>query len=416
MHGLFLFLLLIVSAQAAATGFPDDFSRPQGGLTDEQRHQFEKGRAVFNRDWVPYPGFRPDFDGLGPLFNRASCSGCHFANGRGRPPLKAGETFISMVLRLRWKAEEHPRYGRQVNDRALPGVMAEGAPMISYRDIVGHYADGTGYRLSAPRYSVAEPAYGPLGETVISARVAPHIAGVGLLATVPEATILALADPMDEDGDGISGRVNWVTGATGRRIGRFGWKAEEPTIRSQTVSALHDDIGITSAERPQQNCQPSQDDCLGQPEDEGPEILPGDLEDLVAYQRALEPPKPVEMSERGRDLFAQLRCVACHQPSLAVANGGSIGAYTDLLLHDMGAGLADQGADDLSREWRTPPLWGIGRLQKVNGHTRLLHDGRARNVEEAILWHGGEAKAARDAFMQMPEEERRALIDFVEGL
>lgn len=412
--------LLILAFPAIAGDFPDAFSRPVAGLTQQERDVFDDGRAVFNRDWVPYPGYRPDLDGLGPLFNRVSCSGCHFANGRGQPPERAGEPFISMVLKLGVAVSllSHPVYGSQINDRALPGIAPEGAPSLRYREEGRRYPDGRFYTLSVPDYTVDAPAYGPLGDVVLSPRVAPQIAGAGMLEKVPDQAILALADPEDGDGDGISGRVRWVEEAGRKYLGRFGWKASEPSIQSQTVSALHQDLGITSRVKPRQNCSAGQQACLEAAQEKSPEISERDLSRLVAYQAMLAPPVPVRAPGAGRRLFDQAGCAACHQPSLPTTIPGyeSIAAYTDLLLHDMGARLSDGGDNVLSREWRTPPLWGIGRLEEVNGHTRLLHDGRARNVEEAILWHGGEAKAARDAFMQMPVAARRALIGFVEGL
>ncbi|WP_259782647.1 di-heme oxidoredictase family protein [Aestuariispira ectoiniformans] len=414
---LFLFL---IAAKAAATDLPDAFGRARDGLTVKQQAIFAKGRAVFNRDWVPYPGYRDDLDGLGPLFNRVSCSGCHFANGRGRPPQTEDEPFISMVLRVHMESSRsrkmHPVYGGQVNDRALPTVPAEGAPHVSYHEQAGRYPDGADYSLQVPTYRVEGGAYGPLDNAVFSPRVAPQFAGVGLLARVPAKVVEALADPDDRDGDGISGRVRYIGKGGVEYIGRFGWKAAQPTIRDQTVSALYEDIGITSAAHSRQNCLPSQTACRLSAAQEGPEISEDDLSHLVSYQMWLMPPTAGTTSVEGRAAFEAAGCDACHRPALPLEDGGTAAAFTDLLLHDMGDGLSDGGANILSREWRTAPLWGIGHIAQVNGHTRLLHDGRARNVEEAILWHGGEAQASKEAFMRLPSMDRKAVIEFIEGL
>lgn len=404
--GLLFFCLM--ASPVLAGDFDREFGRPLPGMTADQLAIFERGRAIFNRDWVPYPGYRDDLDGLGPLFNRASCSGCHFANGRGRPPLTPDAPFISMVLRLE---PPHPVYGEQINDRGLPGVPAEGQPKVSYFTLNGDYEEGEGYSLLVPEYRVDALAYGPLSGGGLSPRVAPHIAGVGLLEEIAEADILAHEDPDDRDGNGISGLARWVGAGDGKLIGRFGWKAQEPTLRSQTVSALHQDIGITSADRPIQNCTSAQSQCRNAASGMNAEISDADLRDLIRYQQSLAPPAAAPPNKEGLALFKRLECSACHVTSL-----GNVPAYTDLLLHDMGPGLADDGDGAFAREWRTPPLWGIGKLEVVNGHTRLLHDGRARNVEEAILWHGGEAEAAKRAFKELTAASRKILIDFVEGL
>ena len=240
-----------------------------------------------------------------------------------------------------------------------------------------------------------------------------------------------MADERDADGDGISGRPNyvWSVETTSTAIGRFGWKANQPTVRQQVASAFAGDMGITSSLFPNENCPPSVD-CATLPNGGEPEIADEDLMKIVLYASALAVPAPRgwEKTEvqRGKALFAEAKCTSCHIPKIKTGehpyikgfSNQTIRPYTDLLLHDMGEGLADHANDFLAngREWRTPPLWGIGLFEMVNGHTYYLHDGRARNLEEAILWHDGEAQASKTAFMEMTATEREQLIAFLNSL
>ena len=314
----------------------------------------------------------------------------------------------------------HPRYGGQIQDHAIPGATPEAAVRLRDVDVDLRLDDGTVVTLVRPEVAVSELAAGPLGPGVgTMALVAPAIHGSGLLESVPVATLAAMADEDDRDGDGISGRLNLVRTTAGRAElpGRFGWKAGQPDVAHQVAAALARDIGITSSMRP------------GSPTEQ-PEIDDDDLAALVFYVRLLGVParRGVDGPRvlRGETLFARVGCAACHRPELRTADdadppalaGQSIRPYTDLLLHDMGPGLAsaigEGGAGP--REWRTPPLWGLGLIRTVNGHTRLLHDGRARGPVEAILWHDGEAAAARREFVALPADDRRALIAFLDSL
>lgn len=403
---------------------------------------FQFGNRLFNTNWVQAPGSVKSFDGLGPLFNRVSCAGCHTFDGRGRPPEKTGDPMDSMLVRLSvpGKTEHggpmpHPIYGTQLSDRAIGGVRPEGRALISYEDVPGAYADGTPYSLRKPSLSFADLAYGSMDGVLTSPRVAPQMIGMGLLEAVPEATLLALSDPDDADGDGISGRVNraWSDSAGTTKIGRFGWKANAPTVLDQSVDAALGDIGLTTSVLPKQNCMQAQTDCLGaydQGVTDGPEISDAFVAKLVIYVQTLAVPRQRNESDpavlRGETLFREAGCAACHVPTLETGPNAALPElanqtfhpFTDLLLHDMGPGLADNRPDfeASGSEWRTPPLWGLGLIQQVNGHTLLLHDGRARGFAEAILWHDGEAAASREAFRAMTEADRNALIAFLKSL
>ncbi len=415
------------------------FTFPIADLDPADRRDFFFGNRVFNTNWVQAPASVASFDGLGPVFNRVSCSGCHLRDGRGRSPEAFGGPMLSMLIRLSLPGTSpeggpnpHPAYGDQLNDRALPGVPAEGRAVIHYEEVPGAFADGEPYSLRRPRYEIADLAFGPLGDDVmVSPRVAPAVIGLGLLEAVPEALILALADPDDADGDGISGRPNRVWDAIAGRpaLGRFGWKANVPSLRQQNAGAAIGDIGLTSALFPEDNCPPVQVACRGLASHDGPELSDSFLDRLTLYTQVLAVPARRHAGDpavrRGETLFRSAGCAACHMPTLvtgphpvAALSGQIIHPFTDLLLHDLGEDLADGRPDFQAdgQEWRTPPLWGLGLLRTVNGHTELLHDGRARSVAEAILWHGGEAEPARAAFTAMNRADRAALLAFLNSL
>ena len=399
----------------------------------ERERVFLFGNRLFNTEWAVYPGPEAAFDGLGPTFNRNSCSGCHVRDGRGRPPENVGDPMDSMLVRLSLPTSNmpHPNYGDQLNDRAIRGVTPEGRAVIEYEEIEGAYGDGTQYTLLKPRIRFVEVNFGSLDGVLTSARVAPAVIGLGLLESVPEAMLEALADPDDADGDGISGRINRLTDYAGNpAVGRFGWKANVPSVAEQTAGAAIGDIGITTALFPDQNCSAAQSDCLNAPAEVESEMSDSFFGRLVTYMQTLAVPrarpKDDASFQAGLAAFATMGCAACHMPTLTTGDDAPLPElrnqtfhpFTDLLIHDMGEGLADHRPDGgaTGREWRTPPLWGIGLIETVNGHDRLLHDGRARGLAEAILWHGGEAEAAKEAFRTAPEAERAALIAFLESL
>jgi CxxC motif-containing protein (DUF1111 family) len=329
-----------------------------------------------------------------------------------------------------------PHYGDQLNEKAISGVPAEARTIVRYTMHDGRYPDGTPFQLAVPTYEFADLAFGPLPASVrFSPRAAPPIFGLGLLETVPEATVLAAADPDDADHDGISGRPNyvWDVAAGKRALGRFGWKANQPNLLQQDAAAALGDIGLRSRLYRDENVADGQTAAKlapsGAPTGE-PELRDEFLDRLTFYVRVLAVPAArnldVPAVRAGARSFERLRCTSCHRPSMKTDDQPSvpllafqvIHPFTDLLLHDMGPGLEDgrEEFDASGREWRTPPLWGIGLTRSVNRHSRFLHDGRARSIEEAILWHAGEALRARDAFMHLSQSERAELLAFLESL
>jgi CxxC motif-containing protein (DUF1111 family) len=425
------------------------FSFPLATLGDAERARFAVGNSFFRRNWVEAPASTTARDGLGPHFIARSCGGCHVQDGRGAPP-EGDEPPVGLLIRLsvpgtgaHGGVRPEPNYGDQLNNNAIQDVQPEGRVQIRHTPQRGRFADGTRWTLRQPHYTPVDLAYGPLRpDTMLSPRVAPQLAGAGLLEAIPESEILANAAAQAARPGPVKGRVNrvWDDFAQAPRIGRFGWKANVATLAHQTAGAFLGDIGITSAQHPEDACMPAQADCRaalrGGPNGAGggPEIDARTLADVVFYQATLAPAARRNVGDaqvqRGQRLFAQAQCDGCHRPSYvtgaspnpAMASdklaGQTIWPYTDLLLHDMGEALADGRPDfeATGRQWKTPPLWGVGLIHDVNGHRRLLHDGRANGVLEAILWHGGEAEAARQRVLRMTRAERAALVKFVESL
>jgi CxxC motif-containing protein (DUF1111 family) len=418
------------------------FALPVPGLPTERLREFTFGNRVFNTNWVVAPASVQAFDGLGPVFNRVSCSGCHTRDGRGQPPAP-GAPLESMLTRLSVPGRgAHdapvpvPHYGEQLNEKAIPAVPAEGRTIVAYAERKGRYADGTPYTLIEPSYRFADLAFGPLpADTLVSPRVAPPVFGLGLLEAVPEAEILARADPDDADGDGISGRPNrvWDVAKREETLGRFGWKANQAGVLVQNAAAALGDIGLTTTFFPHDNVADGQTAAaraLSGGENGQPELPDSFLKRLTFYVQTLAVPAARGIDDpqvrHGARLFAGIGCASCHAPTLhtggyadvPVLAHQTIHPFTDLLLHDMGEVLADGRPDFLAsgREWRTPPLWGIGLTSVVNRHTRFLHDGRARSLEEAVLWHGGEAQRAQSRFVELSAAERAALLAFLQSL
>lgn len=406
------------------------------GVTVEQNGFFGSGNSFFRQPWVKAPSSTSDQDGLGPVFNATSCGACHNKDGRGIGYRK-GKVDLSLLFRLSHHGANgdspHPLYGDQLNPSGILGVPGEGKVKVIFAPVVGNYPDGEAYGLQQPVFDFSGLTYGAIGpEAIFSPRVAPQVIGLGLVENIPPEQILEIADPEDADGDGISGRPNWVANVENGllQLGRFGWKANQPSLRQQVAGAFSGDMGLTSALFPQLSCMPNQLECLAAISGGDPEVSDGILGRVIFYSQTLSvparrAPKDPEVV-RGKALFHQVQCASCHHPNfttgfespIEVLNRQSIWPYSDFLLHDMGEALADHRPDGQAsgREWRTPPLWGIGLLKVVSGHTNLLHDARARNVEEAILWHGGEAEKSRDAFKNLSKADREALLRFVEDL
>ncbi len=456
-------LLLLMSAAACAEDPPADLVPYEGealaggdttvfddtrlayattfrNLDRQQRGDHFVGNSFFNQNWVSAPASTDGRDGLGPLFNARSCSGCHFRDGRGRPP-EPGEPAFSMLVRLGVPGVDsvggprpEPVYGDQLQPSAVLEVPTEGQVTVTYEDVDGAFGDGTLYTLRRPTLVFSDLGYGPMAaDTMVSPRVAPAVYGLGLLEAIAEADLLALADPDDLDGDGISGRPNHpfdpVTG--GPALGRFGWKANQVGVAQQNAGAFLGDMGLTTPLHGAESCSAAQEACLGSPSGGAPEVDQRVMDFVDHYVRTLAVPARRDVDDPtvlvGREAFEAFGCASCHVPSFLTASGRPdlpqvgeqlIWPYTDLLLHDMGPDLAD-GRPDFEasgQEWRTPPLWGIGLLEVVNEHDAMLHDGRARGFAEAILWHGGEAESSAEQFRNAPAPQRDALIRFLESL
>ncbi len=433
----------------------DAFSHSSANLTFEEEGTFKLGNGLFRKLWVSSPSSTQASDGLGPLFNARACQSCHLKDGRGHPP-ETNPDATSMFLRLAREADTaeekaaladrkvlnfpDPVYGAQLQDLAVPGLAGEGKMATSYTEIPVTLADGSNASLRKPAYSVENPGYGPLGATTtLSPRVTPQMIGLGMVEQIHPADILANADPADHNGDGISGKASIVRdGKSGAlTLGRFGWKASRASIREQSAEAFVGDIGISNPDVPKAigDCTPAQEACLAMPNGVqkrlGNTEAPDPILDLVTfYSQNLAVPARRHVDDakvlQGKKAFYALGCASCHTPKFVTRRDAPnraqsfqlIWPYSDFLLHDMGEGLADgqQVGDASGTEWRTPPLWGTGLTERVNGHTFFLHDGRARNLTEAILWHGGEAQAARDGFAEASSTEREALIKFLESL
>lgn len=366
------------------------FDGPVDGLTAAELAAFVRGDREFGRPFAPS-------EGLGPIFNNVSCAACHSADGRGR--IENALTRFSIGLDPALELG-----GPQIQDKAIPGAAAERLP----------------------------------AGVQVSVRLPPPVFGVGLIEAIPEATILALTDSLDSDGDGISGRPNWVTppdfvpadepgGGPEARLGRFSRKAQVASILHQVAGAYHQDMGITSDFLPVENRNPLASRATEASDRVAdPEIPAGTVRAVVNYVRLLAPPAPGADSpsrRQGAALFGSLGCARCHVPELetgpnriAALASKPVPLYSDLLLHDMGDGLADNRPDGSASgsEWRTAPLWGLRLMRRfLNGDAFLLHDGRARSIEEAILLHGGEAETARDGFGALGPDARAAVLDFV---
>lgn len=446
------------AATTRKTANSDAFSHSSANLSLEQEMRFKIGNGFFRRLWVSSPSSTQASDGLGPLFNARSCQRCHLKDGRGHPPVgtSADEGAASMFLRLsvppttdeeRQRIASHqanvipePVYGGQLQDFAVQGLNPEGQMVITYKDWPVTLGDGTVVTLRTPEYSVADLHYGPMrADVMLSPRVAPPMIGLGLLEMIPDETLLSYTDPDDINKDGISGRANrvWDKESQSVQLGRFGWKAGNPTIRQQSGEAFNGDIGISNpvATDPAGDCTPAQTACKAGPHGSSPqydnlEAGPDVLDLVTHYSRNLAVPARRDVSDkvvlRGKRVFYESGCASCHIPKHITRTDPDrpehshqlIWPYTDLLLHDMGDGLADHRPEGIAdgREWRTPPLWGIGLTATVSGHTFFLHDGRARNLLEAILWHGGEAEAAKQKVSDLTAEKRNALIRFLESL
>ncbi|MBT2342104.1 MULTISPECIES: di-heme oxidoreductase family protein [Pseudomonas] len=426
------------------------FSLPSANLPPSRRVDFSVGNSFFRSPWVIAPSTTTARDGLGPLFNTNACQNCHIKDGRGHPPAPDATTAVSMLVRLsipdappyakvieQLGVVPEPVYGGQLQDMSVPGVAPEGKVRVDYSPVPVRFNDGTVVELRKPSLQITQLAYGPMHpDTRFSARVAPPMIGLGLLEAIPDEAILANAEAQAREKNGIAGRPNqvWDDAQQKTVLGRFGWKAGQPNLNQQNVHAFSGDMGLTTSLRPFDDCTETQVDCKRAPNGNGsdgePEVSDNILRLVLFYSRNLAVPARRQVNSpevlAGKNLFFQAGCQSCHTPKYTTATNAAepelanqvIRPYTDLLLHDMGEGLADNRSEFKAggRDWRTPPLWGIGLTEAVNGHTQFMHDGRARNLLEAVLWHGGEAQAAQRQVLSFNAEQRAALLTFLNSL
>lgn len=420
------------STSSNAFGFEVD------GLSFPDQAKFSIGNSLFNQSWVSSPASTTARDGLGPTFNARACANCHFKDGRGKP-LTSGLNSNGFLMRLSVAGQDDvggpnpvENYGGQIQDRSNNGIPNEAKVNITYEVISGTYADGTSYELQKPIYTIVDEQFGSLTGVLTSPRVAQQTIGLGLISALPDTEITKFVDESDSDNDGISGKANYVWNFETNTIqlGKYGWKANTPSLKQQIAGAFHGDMGLTTSIFSVTNCPSPQLDCMQAPSGGDPEVTDSQLDDVLFYQASLAVPNRRNFKEesvlRGKVIFEELNCIGCHAinqktgvfPLNSLLENITIKPYSDFLLHDMGEELADNRPDFLAngREWRTQPLWGIGLIATVNNHTFFMHDGRARNIEEAILWHGGEAETSKQGFKNMSSEKRKQLIDFINSL
>ena len=447
----------------------ESYSKPSSNLTASRKGDFFVGNAFFKQPWVIAPASTDSRDGLGALFNVAACQSCHVKDGRGHAPMTSDDAADSLLIRLAMPATTngqrqqlkssliekvaHPMYGGQLQDRGIQGVPAEARIAVTWTDKPMTFADGYVETLRAPTFNLTKPGYGAFeDELMVSPRVALPMIGLGLLEQIPDADIKKQADSADKNADGIRGKFNWVldpqTGKTA--LGRFGWKAGQTKLLTQNQSAFNEDMGLTSNIRPIESCTSLQTACLQATtgaDEQGNGKPAVEVNDEVTkfvefYTRNLAVPHRRNADDKtvlaGKKIFYDMGCQSCHTPRYQLPktdddhleqHGQIIYPYSDLLLHDMGNDLADRTiAGKLppksaqveflanSYEWRTPALWGIGLAQTVDPQATFLHDGRARTLMEAVLWHGGEAAKQQQKVLKLDKQGRAELNAFLKSL
>ncbi len=416
------------------------FDQSVPGLALEKDLLFFVGNSLFRQNWVSSPASTTARDGLGPTFNARACSSCHNKDGRGLP-LQEGQNFSAgFLMRISENGttdigapKPFEAYGGQIQDRANLGVSFEAKIAVTFQEIKGTFNDGETYTLQKPIYNINNEQFGSLQNALTSPRVGQQVIGLGLIDAITKEAILNNEDEFDADNDGISGKANYVWNHTTNKkeMGRFGWKANSPTLKQQIAEAFHGDMGLTTSIFSEQNCPSPQKDCAKASNGGLPEVPDNSLDNVLIYTSSLSVPIRRNFEDenvlKGKQLFRNLKCTSCHvetfttgtnYPFNSILENVTIRPFSDFLLHDMGNDLADNRPDFLAsgKEWRTQPLWGIGMIQEVNGHTFLLHDGRARNIEEAILWHGGEAENAKNNYKKLSKEDRQNVLSFINSL
>ncbi len=448
----------------------ESYSKPSSNLTASRKGHFFIGNAFFRQPWVIAPASTDSRDGLGALFNVAACQSCHVKDGRGHAPMTSDDDADSLLIRLAMPATTdeqrqqlqnsliekvvHPMYGGQLQDRGIQGVPAEARIAVQWVDKPVTFADGHIETLRAPTFNLTKPGYGAFDDDLmVSPRVALPMIGLGLLEQIPDEAIKKQAvDNKNRTNGDISGKFNWVMDPqTGKAaLGRFGWKAGQTKLITQNQSAFNEDMGLTSNIRPHESCMPTQTACMNATtgaDEQGNGKSPVEVNDEVAkfvefYTRNLAVPHRRNADDKlvlaGKKRFYDMGCQSCHTPRYQLPktdddhleqHGQVIYPYTDLLLHDMGDDLADRTiagklpAKDIqveflanSYEWRTPALWGVGLAQTVDPQATFLHDGRARTLMEAVLWHGGEAQKQQQKVLKLDKQGRTELNAFLQSL
>ena len=412
------------------------FCEPVKKMNEEERMIFSYGRSFFRTPWVEAPSATTARDGIGPLFNANTCINCHPNNGAGVAVKQDGTMTRSLLLRLSHKTsndsaclkkcgfEPDSTYGAQLSLNGNHDVPFEGKAKVTYKEQKGSYHDGGTFSLREPTYTIENLNYGALDkESIFAPRIALALVGLGRLELIDEKDILAHQDINDSNKDGISGKANyaWSPKYNKTMLGRFTWKASVVSVKAQTAAAAYNDMSLTNPFFPKENCTKKQKECLKAPKGRYAFDLPANRLDAIAYYlrnlavpNQREPEKHIE----GAKLFSALNCTGCHVTTYKTTKGDTIHPFSDLLLHDMGEALADGRREFLANgnEWRTPPLWGIGLYKRASAEANYLHDGRARSIEEAILWHGGEAQKSKEKFMALDKKEREKILNFLSSL
>lgn len=440
-NSFFLKLLIIKSLVAIfATGLfavNTHTTKPITGMNDEQYDKFILGRSFFVIPWVEAPSATTARDGLGPLFNANTCVSCHEGNGRGNLYSKKELTSRSLVARLSIPSNgsvEHeellhkngfipnPVYGSQVAINGIHGVDFEARIDLDFEKKEVVFPDGEIAELLKPKYKLIDKNYGEISKnTAITYRLAQSLHGLGLIEKISNKDILKNADEFDENKDGISGRANIVYSKKSKKeeLGKYTWKASVATVIEQVAAAASNDMGLTSMYFQNDTCTDSQIDCLNAPKAKDKEdITPLRLEAITYFieNTKIYKPKKTKEFKEGLEIFESIGCVKCHANNFKTSDDQLISPYSDFLLHDMGKDL-DDGRTEFkasSFEWRTAPLWGVSLHEKINKKKpRLMHDGRARTFQEAILWHGGEANSVKENYMNSSKETREKLLKFL---
>ncbi len=407
-------------------------------LNDEELDLSILGKSFFRIPWVEAPSATTARDGLGPLFNANTCTSCHPNNAYTNVFTQQGEVNRAMVVRLSVPSNNSlqdqkyertlgfvpdPTYGAQLSLNGTTEVPYEGQLKISYSPKEVNYPDGAKVILNVPIYELVNLNYGDLHKDIrVSVRKAPALVGLGLIEQINEKDILANVDPEDKNNDGIRGIANFVYSIQEKKmvLGKYTYKASAPTLKQQIAAAFHNDMSLTTTYFPNENCTSKQKECLNAKKARDPIDVPDfRLDAIDFYLKNLKVPVLEEKNEQGRALFSQIGCASCHIPSMTLKDGSTAHIYSDFLLHDMGEGLNDGRSEFNAKAnmWRTTPLWGINSYKYAIGtQVEYLHDGRAKSLEEAILWHGGEALKAKESFMQLSKQQRDDLLEYLGAL